>query len=324
MGYRRRQSGFTVVELLIVVAVIAILSIVIAVAYNGVSRDARLAGAQSDLKSELDRAKLWALDNGNPNWPSSLANAQTAGLFEDTENMTFDSTNYIVNNSTSPKQFCVSATASDGVTKYAISSTADHALNGICITNLVVNPSAEATNSYTAGGPSSVTYDTSWYSSGSRSVRIAPTDSVSSDSFSTIGGDLGGFRTGLAANKTYAVSATVRLSGALTGTLSSRARQVTAWYTSSGGAHNMSPGLQAANAAGVTRTYLTYTIPSGSIAGWIRLYNGATLNNGIVWYDDMMITEGSTIYRYGDGNSEGWFWNGTPHNSTSTGPGVPQ
>lgn len=38
---------------------------------------------------------------------------------------------------------------------------------------------------------------------------------------------------------------------------------------------------------------------------------------------DLIITEGATIYTYADGSSPDWVWNGTPNNSTSTGPPLP-
>lgn len=47
----RRQRGFTIVELLIVIVVISILAAITVVAYNGVQSKARFARMQSDVKS---------------------------------------------------------------------------------------------------------------------------------------------------------------------------------------------------------------------------------------------------------------------------------
>ena len=41
-------------------------------------------------------------------------------------------------------------------------------------------------------------------------------------------------------------------------------------------------------------------------------------------YDAIMLTKGNTDYTYGDGTIENWSWTGTPHNSTSFGPALPQ
>jgi hypothetical protein len=39
-------------------------------------------------------------------------------------------------------------------------------------------------------------------------------------------------------------------------------------------------------------------------------------------FDDLMITEGSTLYNYADGSSANWAWTSTVNNSTSTGPAL--
>lgn len=64
---RKRQGGFTIVELLIVIVVIGILAAITIVAYNGIQERARLASAQAfatQLKRQyLQNAKgYWALD----------------------------------------------------------------------------------------------------------------------------------------------------------------------------------------------------------------------------------------------------------------------
>jgi hypothetical protein len=63
------------------------------------------------------------------------------------------------------------------------------------------------------------------------------------------------------------------------------------------------------------------SIPADAIGAWIRLYHGGMSGAGDVWYDDIMITEGTTSYAYADGNSANWVWNGSMNLSTSTGPG---
>src|ERR1035437_8730885 len=54
-----RQSGFTIVELLIVIVIIAILATVTIVAYNGLTSQAKVAVMQSDLSSSSDQLKLY-------------------------------------------------------------------------------------------------------------------------------------------------------------------------------------------------------------------------------------------------------------------------
>lgn len=60
---RARRSGFTIVELLIVVVVIALLAAITIVAYNGVTRQAAEALVQSDVKNATTQLELDRLDN---------------------------------------------------------------------------------------------------------------------------------------------------------------------------------------------------------------------------------------------------------------------
>ena len=55
MWAKNKQSGFTIVELLIVVVVIAILAVITIVSYNGIQERARISGAQS-FSTQLSRS----------------------------------------------------------------------------------------------------------------------------------------------------------------------------------------------------------------------------------------------------------------------------
>lgn len=44
--------------------------------------------------------------------------------------------------------------------------------------------------------------------------------------------------------------------------------------------------------------------------------------NDVFYVDDIYVSYGAEINSYADGNSPGWIWNGTPNNSTSTGPSL--
>ncbi|MNQ83338.1 hypothetical protein D3C85_984150 [compost metagenome] len=188
------------------------------------------------------------------------------------------------------------------------------------MTNMATNPGAETNIAGITTVSATGARDTSWFSSGAASFMITPSGATN-DTYIAYGGDLGGFRMGLQAGKSYTISGTVRLTAAQAGSLSGNgARQITAWYTSSTGSHSVTRGTQAANTAGQSRVSVTYSIPATATAAWIRLYNGASLGNGVVWWDDIMITEGTTNYSYADGDSPNWTWNGTVNNSTSTGP----
>jgi prepilin-type N-terminal cleavage/methylation domain-containing protein len=78
----RRSGGFTIVELLIVIVVIAILAAITIVAYNGIQQRARTTAAQSTLTQlarSLEAAKVTAGQNSYPNTLASASITSPAG-----------------------------------------------------------------------------------------------------------------------------------------------------------------------------------------------------------------------------------------------------
>lgn len=65
MRMRRRQPGFTIVELLIVIVVIAILATISVVAYSGIQERARQAKIDSDLAMLEKAVHLARINTGN-------------------------------------------------------------------------------------------------------------------------------------------------------------------------------------------------------------------------------------------------------------------
>lgn len=61
---KRSQSGFTIVELLIVIVVIGILAAITIVAYNGIQERARYSTMQQDINSLNKAIQLYYADNG--------------------------------------------------------------------------------------------------------------------------------------------------------------------------------------------------------------------------------------------------------------------
>lgn len=316
---KQKITGFTIVELLIVIVVIGILAAITIVAYNGIQERARAASATTALSQASKILATYQVDFPGI-YPADKTALAAIGI-KDSSDVTYQ---YSRTPST-PNTYCITATS--GSTSYMLSSTgvapqkgacAGHGSGGVAaITNLATNPGAEVN---TTGMSGTVARATDWAASGVASFISAP-GGTSNDTYISYGGDLGGLRLGMQAGRTYTVSGTVRLTAPLAGSLAGNGtRQITGWYTSAAGSHTRVLGTQAPNAAGTTRVSMTYSIPSDAIGAWIRLYNGASSGNGSVWWDNIMVTEGSTVYDYADGTSLNWVWNGTDHNSTSTGP----
>lgn len=67
-----KQKGFTIVELLIVIVVIAILAAITIVAFNGIQQRARVSTLQSDLSNAAKQMQLAKVDSTDESYPASL------------------------------------------------------------------------------------------------------------------------------------------------------------------------------------------------------------------------------------------------------------
>ncbi len=67
------QSGFTIVELLIVVVVIAILAAITIVSYTGITQQANTSAALSNATTVLKKAELYANDQSSTGYPSAVS-----------------------------------------------------------------------------------------------------------------------------------------------------------------------------------------------------------------------------------------------------------
>src|SRR5450631_3496780 len=111
-----KQTGFTIVELLIVIVVIAILATLTIVAYNGVQQKAVVASLSSSLEGANKLLKIDQVTNSA--YPATLALANGGNGLPASAGTTYQ---YGVNNGTNPQSFCV--TAINGSQSYNIDQT---------------------------------------------------------------------------------------------------------------------------------------------------------------------------------------------------------
>lgn len=96
------------------------------------------------------------------------------------------------------------------------------------------------------------------------------------------------------------------------------------WYTAAGAVDSTGYGTAEQVAAGLTgvRTLTFTNVAAPAAAAFVAVEIASTGNMGAAdtlsfYFDAVMLTAGSTVPAYGDGDTAGWQWTGTPHASTS-------
>lgn len=316
---RGKQTGFTIVELLIVIVIIGILAAIVIVAYNGIQNRARVSAVSADLGQAVKKVTLYQLDNGT--YPADLA---TAGVTAGT-GTTFQ---YSYDNAASPATYCITGTY--GTISYTVSSTNTSPVSGGCpghgvggvsaITNLATNPSAETSIGWYSNNSSTLprTFDTSMHRTGSQSVQSTNVSSGTSlMSLYAVGGSTANGFPIVGDGNQYTATVYFRAEVANQARIGVAFLVSGVWTSATYGSY----------ATGTTNSWTqasyTFTNPVGATA--IRtIVNINALSTAPAgtksWADDYTTVQGSSPMNYADGSSPGWVWNGTANASTSTGP----
>ncbi len=109
----RKGSGFTIVELLVVIVVIGILASITIVSYTNITQRASTATLQSDLSNAAQQIKIFQATSPSNNYPTanSCPNAGATEICIKTSgsNSIITTNGYTVNNSANPKYFSIIA-----------------------------------------------------------------------------------------------------------------------------------------------------------------------------------------------------------------------
>ncbi len=304
-----RMVGFTIVELLIVVVVIAILAAITIVAYNGIQNRAKESALQSTVSQAGKKVASIGIQNADI-VPLDKAAFLAATNLSDSSAATYT---YYANDAA--RSYCVSAVSTGTISPYAYSSDGGVAEKGECSMNLVTNPGMEAgvVSGYGPRYSATLARVTTEARSGSASLRVITPGSVADEGVNmsatagTVSPGFAGTFTGSAWVKAPA-GAPLRLFLEEISSANAYVAGSTQNFTATGSWQRIS----------VSRTV---TDPTRKFVVNVRTNSV----NAVTFYvDDVMITAGSSLYEYGDGSSSKWKWMSTENASASFGPALAQ
>ena len=333
MRRQTQQQGFTIVELLIVIVVIAILAAITIAAYNGITQKANDSAAKNSIAQAQKKLQTWYIQNGE-SFPAE-ADFSSLGL-RNSDTITYQ---YSVNNSTNPKGYCVTVNTK-GVS-YRIANQFTYTGSTTTILN-----EQSATSGACPGHTSNASVPIA--------VNLAqnPSAEVSASGFLNPNGTIVEQSNVRAQNGAYSVLGTMpagqsgsnvgvgiyrATSHAAGGLKPSTTYTISAWVYAPTGVVGQEISVQGSGRMPATNPPERVTSLKNQ---WVRLWNTFTttatdgqvtiyvLNRETtpaspaqqVWVDSIMLVEGTEAYNYADGNSPGWVWNGANGLSSSTGP----
>ena|GEM_PF-1291324 len=329
MQWAHRQKGFTIVELLIVIVVIAILAAITIVSYNGITKKASESMAQSSVEQAVKKLKLYSVENSE-SYPGSLANLG----FTSTDDTAYQY-------STTSNGYCVTVVVK-GVAYYAgenftyTSGGTTQTLNqptpksGACpghstngrpvIVNLIYNPSVEvSTAGLAAPNASTIARDSTRAYDGTASLRATiPANAGFSSSGATIFNSQTFSAKGLEPSTVYTVTVWVYVpTGAPDIEISVQGSAKDSNYSVTGD-RSTTVKNQWVRLSSTFKTKPT----DGSVVVYVVNDTISPATQTQFWLDAFMFVKGETTYTYADGSSLDWSWDGTTGLSSSRGPAL--
>lgn len=308
MKARNNSTGFTIVELLIVVVVIAILAAITIVAYNGIRQRADTSALQSAASQAAKKAAAYFVEH-NESYPESIGDLALPVASDKTYTYKF-------NNTTSPKNYCLSvAKTGEAGSAQAVSSASSGVIAGLCMENYILNPSFESGSSSNGANISATSGSLSAPSDGSvqgqRYLRMTATSASAS------GMGRGQFSPTLP-NGRYTGSFWVRSN-----------KPINFHVYLEGSAAKTNVSTSPSNSLVLTPNTWTrfsrvFDITSPGtvkLGGYCPTCSSLVVGADYIDMDGFMLTDGDTTYQYADSDTPGWYRNDVEvHNATSTGP----
>lgn len=194
---KQSQKGFTIVELLIVIVVIAILAAITIVAFNGINDRAIATSLQSDLNNATKTLKLYQVDYGS--YPTSIdpttycpTPADTNYCLKASSGNTF--ANYSANNGSSPQTFSLDAISANG-TQYYASESSGASSSSNTFTMGSITGTARTGSTMTAGAltPGAATVSRQWQKGSAAGGPFTNIAGATATTYAVPAGDIGSY-----------------------------------------------------------------------------------------------------------------------------------
>ncbi len=321
-----KRQGFTIVELLIVVVVIAILAAITIVAYNGIQDRTKQSVAQNSAAQMNKKVLSYAVENADL-YPSDEDTLLTYANTQDGSGQSASASSaYQYTASADRKSFCLTTTTRG--LSYYVSNTSSIPTRGACaghgadgvvpITNYAMNPSA--VGSITGFGQAGA--------SPASNNSVISAVQVHHGSTSLRKDITGTGQTGASAQTNPASRPRVNVGQQFFWSLwvySTKAGNLTAYCDGYRVSDSVGAGLTGGSVSVPANTWVKLTgVATAAVDMYIIQcggYNLSVVSGDTVWFDEFMLTNGNTA-NYADGSTAGWAWSGASNVSYSTGPPV--